>query len=281
MQDTRRDILKKMVSAMISSFAKPVVKLPKDRRFSHIYGLTGSSINIKKYTESDWQNIFSKLVSPEKVVELAQKAAIRPNRIKINDSLAREIVSYHNRSGYAFVDYVQEELLGMMPPSIERALFSNPNDPDDEDWARKMIEQFVHEPLEITTKMLQDPKYFPAGDIYYGDINASKPNLSKYKILFSAEDMVNKGMFRGDEELISTINRVIKDAIAVVKKEMSQRGKSKAKLQTKNNIDYSPADYLGGAPEGGSEQHGYKLAVDHFIDADDKNLIALYECIQR
>jgi hypothetical protein len=123
----------------------------------------------------------------------------------------------------------------------------------------------------------------PAGDIYYGDDYSP----SKYKILYSAKDMADKGMYRGDNELIASIDRVIKDSIRVVKKELVQQKKansqanSQANLQAKNNIDYSPADYLGGAPEGGSEQHGYKLAVDHFIDADDKNLIALYECMQR
>jgi hypothetical protein len=32
--------------------------------------------------------------------------------------------------------------------------------------------------------------------------------------------------------------------------------------QIDNDIEYSPADFLGGAPNGGSEQHGFKLALD-------------------
>jgi hypothetical protein len=297
MQDTRRDILKKMISAMISSFAKPIVTLAQDERFSHnSYGLAGASINIKRFTETAWKNIFSKLTSPEKAAALAQKAVKQPGRLKINDALAKVIVAYANGGGDAFADYVHEELLDKMPADVAEKInskyhnqdaFEDHADADDEweveEWHHDAINQFVQKPLELAMNSLKDPKYMPAGDIYYGDDYSP----SKYKILYSAKDMADKGMYRGDNELIASIDRVIKDSIRVVKKELVQQKKansqanSQANLQAKNNIDYSPADYLGGAPEGGSEQHGYKLAVDHFIDADDKNLIALYECMQR
>jgi hypothetical protein len=300
MQDTRRDILKKMIGTMVSSFAKPIVTLAQDERFSHnSYGLAGVSINIKRFTETAWKNIFSKLTSPEKAAALAQKAVKQPGRLKINDALAKVIVAYANGGGDAFADYMQEELLGMMPEDVVKRMESmypglddfgdrqvrSSDDPDDSDdeWHRGAIDQFVQQPLEIAMNALKEPKYIPAGDIYYGDVNTRNPQSSKYKILYSAKDMADKGMYRGYTELLASIDRVIKDSIRVVKKELAQQKKanSQANLQAKNNIDYSPADYLGGAPEGGSEQHGYKLAVDHFIDADDKNLIALYECMQR
>jgi len=47
------------------------------------------------------------------------------------------------------------------------------------------------------------------------------------------------------------------------KDEQAKAKDKQAKAKAKDDIEYSPADYLGGAPAGGSEQHGYKLAVDN------------------
>jgi len=256
--DSRRNILKKMIGTLIASFAKPIHALPAAKRLSSVgSGLKGATINIGRFKNDDWYNIFSTITTSDNAKIFAQKANQQLSSIKINDELAKAIVSYVAKDGDTFADYVQETLLDKFP--------SNKNfTPDD-------VEQFMQQPLDKAMEFLKDPKYHSAGDIYF------KNAMGEPRVLYSAEKMIDKGLFHGDREIISTIDSVINDAIKVVKSEMGEKKKEKAYA---NSIEYSPADYLGGAPDGGSEQHGYKLAVDHHT-IDMKNLIALYEQVQQ
>jgi hypothetical protein len=258
MIDSRRNILKKMIGTLIASFAKPIQVLPPAKKFSTgAYGLKGAKVNISRFKKNDWFNIFSTITSSEKAEMLAQKARQQLSSIKINDELAKAIVNYVAKDGDTFADYVQETLLDKFP--------SNKNfTPDD-------VEQFMQQPLDKAMELLKDPKYHSAGDIYF--MNA----MGEPRVMYSAEKMMDNGLFHGDREIMKTLDSVINDAIKVVKSEMGEKKKAKAYA---NSIEYSPADYLGGAPQGGSEQHGYKLAVDHHT-TDMKNLIALYEQVQQ
>jgi len=259
MIDSRRNILKKMIGTLIASFAKPIQALPAANRLSSVgSGLKGAVINIGRFKKDDWLNIFSTIASSEKAEMLAQKAEQQLSSIKINDELAKAIVSYVAKDGDTFADYVHETLLDKFPSNIKNFT------PDD-------MEQFVQQPLYKAMELLKDPKYHSAGDIYF------KNAMGKPRVMYSAEKMLNNGMFHGDREIMKTLDSVINDAIKVVKSEMNEKKKAKAYA---NSIEYSPADYLGGSPDGGSEQHGYKLAVDHHT-TDMKNLIALYEQVQQ
>lgn len=258
MFDSRRSILKKMIGTLIASFAKPIQSLPAANRLSSIgSGLKGAAIDIGGFRKNDWLNIFSTITSEEKAKMFAQKASQQLSSIKINDGLAKAIVNYVAKDGATFGDYVHETLLDKFP--------SNKNfTPDD-------VDQFVQQPLNQAVEFMKDPKYHSAGDIYF------KNAMGEPRVLYSAEKMMDNGLFHGDNEIMKTLDSVINDAINVVKTEMSQKKKAKAYA---NSIEYSPADYLGGAPEGGSEQHGYKLALDHHT-TDLKNLTALYEKVQQ
>jgi len=252
--DSRRNILKKMIGAMVASFAKPIQALPAAKRLSEgSFDLKGAAINIGNFKKNDWFNIFSTITSSEQAEILAKKADQRLSTIKIDDSLAKAIVNYASREGDTFADYVHETLMF--------------NFPKNKNFTSEDVEQFVQQPLYKAMDMLKDPKYYSAGDIYY--MNAAYEPRVKY----SAETMIDKGLFHGDLEIEKTLDSVISDAIKVVKSEMVEKDKAKAYA---NSIEYSPADYLGGAPEGGSAEHGYKLAVDHYRN-DMKNLIAIYE----
>lgn len=258
MFDSRRNIIKKMIGTLIASFAKPIQALPAANRLSSAgNGLKGAAIDVGSFGKKDWLNIFSTITSEENAKRFAQKASQQLSSIKINDSLAKAIVNYVAKDGDTFADYVHETLLSKFP--------SNKN------FTQDNIEQFVQQPLYKAMELLQDPKYYSAGDIYFENA------MGELRVLYSAEKMVDNGLFHGDNEIMKTLDSVINDAINVVKTEMSQKKKAKAYA---NSIEYTPADYLGGAPEGGSEQHGYKLAVDHHT-TDLKNLIALYEKVQQ
>ena len=257
--DSRRNILKKMIGAMVASFAKPIQALPAAKRLSQgLYGLKGAKINVGHFNKSDWFKIFSTITNSEQAEILARKADQRLGTIKIDSALAKAIVNYSSKDGETFGDYVHDTLWDKFPTNIKT-------------FTREDVDQFIQQSLYKAMDILKDPKYYSAGDIYF--INAA----GKPRILYSAENMIDNGLFRGDNEIVKTIDSVISDAIKVVKSEMVEKKKAKAYA---NSIEYSPADYLGGAPEGGSEPHGYKLAVDHHCN-DVSNLIALYEQVQQ
>lgn len=257
MVNTRRDILKKLIAAIATSFAKPIQVLPASEKLSTSSNLKGVAINIKHFNKNDWFNIFSTLTNSKDAKIRAQKAEQQLSSIKINDSLAKAIVNYSARNGDTFADYIQESLLDKVPANINL-------DSDD-------VDQFIGQPMNKAMEFLRDPKYYSAGDIYFYS-SSGEPT-----ILYSADRMVEKGLFRGDNELINAIDSVIDNAIKAVKSEMIKDKKAKSYAKS---IEYSPADYLGGAPAGGSEQHGFKLAVDHHCN-DVENLIALYEKLQQ
>jgi hypothetical protein len=101
------------------------------------------------------------------------------------------------------------------------------------------------------------------------------------KVIVTAEKAMEKGIFKPAEHVLKTIKQDAEDLFKALfwdlydenlgmsevargqhRKELQQKQAKDEQAKAKDDIEYSPADYLGGAPAGGSEQHGYKLAVD-------------------
>lgn len=245
---SRRDFLKQLMGTIAASAVEMKNEL---MQLSSRNNQKGWLINIDFIDQNQWQKIVSPIVGINNAARYASqiKTAIKNKQpIKIDDRLAKQIVSvvqtdtsmgnmgmWNNYTINSEIDKVINDLQKRVSNQEAASQFK-----------QKILDAFANQKASNGATML------PAGDIV---------SYSANKTYYAADDMIKKGMFVGDV----AIEDIVKNVTTKYAHELNDVDfKADAqKAKAKDDIEYSPADYLGGAPAQGSEQHGYKLAVDN------------------